>query len=188
MFWTLRWLHHKRGLLHWQISVMLQLGKSHTAAIMVKLWRVMRNWSVIYLVNTCSNVEKKHSVDWKYCNPWGRGGEEKMLDRSIMPLRMVHLKKKKKKIWPLRWLPANILAMFPLRFCSHKVIYIQVLSGWFSHYNNDFYCLFIALSEHFCLPYHISWTYIVSFTGTCYAGVESIVSSILSGTICMYYM
>lgn len=66
---------------------------------------------------------------------------------------------KKKKIWPfLRWLPANISAVFPLCFCSHKVIYVQVLSSWFSSCTNDFDCLFIVLSEHFCLPCHISWT------------------------------
>lgn len=66
--------------------------------------------------------------------------------------------KKKKNLTFLRWLPANISAIFPLCFCSHKVIYVQVLSSWFSNCNNDFDCLFIVLSEHFCLPCHISRT------------------------------
>lgn len=147
-------LHRDGGLLYWHINVMLWLGKSRKAAIMVKLWRVMRIWAVIYLINTHSNVQKNHSVDWKYCDLQGK---KKMLARSVMSLHMVHLKKK--KIWPfLRWLPANISAVFPLCFCSHKVIYVQVLSSWFSSCTNDFDCLFIVLSEHFCLPCHISWT------------------------------
>lgn len=39
-----------------------------------------------------------------------------------------------------------------------KVIYVQVVSSWFSNCSNDFDCLFIVLSEHFCLPCHIFWT------------------------------
>lgn len=66
--WALSW----RGLLHWQISVMSWLGKSRKAAIMVKLWIVMMIWAVIYLINTYSNVQKNHSVDWKYYDLQGK--------------------------------------------------------------------------------------------------------------------
>lgn len=106
--WMLSRLHRDGGLLHWQISVMLWLGKSRKAAIMVKLWRVMRTWAVIYLINTHSNVQKNHSVDWKYCELQGK---KKDVSQKCC---VFTYGSPKKKIWPfLRWLPANISAIFP---------------------------------------------------------------------------
>lgn len=75
----------------------------------------------------------------------------------------------------------NISFVFLLR-----VIYVQVVSSWFSNCINDFDCLFIVLSEHFCLPCHILNQH-VSFIGNCSAHVESIVLSCFWLFTCIRY-
>lgn len=94
---TLSRLCHGGGLLHWQISTALWLGRSCTAAIIVKSWRVMRIWAVIFLINTHSNVQKKPQRWMKIL--WSSG--KKMLARSIVPFHMAHLKKKKKPFFKM---------------------------------------------------------------------------------------
>lgn len=75
----------------------------------------------------------------------------------------------------------NISFVFLLR-----VIYVQVVSSWFSNCINDFDCLFTVLSEHFCLLCHILSQH-VSFIGNCSAHVESIVLSCFWLFTCIRY-
>lgn len=95
--------------------------------------------------------------------------KKKKLARSVTFLYLVHLKKK-------------ILTIFKMaarqRFSSICIGFLLTQSDlcpstlWFSHYNNDFDCLFTILFEHFCLPHNIYWTSAVSFIGTCCIGTS----------------
>lgn len=126
VFWMFSWHCWNKRLLLLQISVTLWLGKTRTAVIMVKLWRLMRNWAAIYLINRYSNEQKKPVLTGNIAIL--RERKEKEISQKCHVF--ISGSPKKKKFWPfLKWLPDNVSVVFALGFCSHKVIYVQVLSG-----------------------------------------------------------
>lgn len=168
VFWMFSWHCWNKRLLLLQISVTLWLGKTRTAVIMVKLWRLMRNWAAIYLINRYSNEQKKPVLTGNIAIL--RERKEKEISQKCHVFISGSPKKKK------------ILTIFKMaarqRFSNICIGFLLTQSDlcpstlWFSHYNNDFDCLFTILFEHFCLPYNIYWTSAVSFIGTCCIGTS----------------